>query len=161
MQRLIAGCAALALAAFASHACAAPLDPIGDLLQKIQDVGQSALSAPVRLMRATLYHSGHGVGVRDAMGCRVVPMRTLAVDPHVVPKGTVVFIKETVGLPLPGGAAHDGFWYASDVGGAIKGERIDLYTGLSRASMRTLMPLNLKSLSVTPVRTFDGCPPIS
>ena len=161
MQRLIAGCAALALAAFASHAFAAPFDPIGDLLQKIQDVGQTAISAPVRLMRATLYHSGHGVGVRDSMGCRAVPMRTLAVDPHIVPKGTVVFIKETVGLAMPGGELHDGLWYASDVGGAIKGERIDLYTGAGQSSMRTLMPLNLKSLSVSTVRTFDGCPPVS
>ena len=161
MQRLIAGCAALALAAFASHAFAAPFDPIGDLLQKIQNVGQTAISAPVRLMRATLYHSGHGVGVRDSMGCRAVPMRTLAVDPHIVPKGTVVFIKETVGLAMPGGELHDGLWYASDVGGAIKGERIDLYTGAGQSSMRTLMPLNLKSLSVSTVRTFDGCPPVS
>ena len=161
MQRLIAGCAALALAAFASHAVAAPFDPIGDLLQKIQDVGQSAISAPVRLMRATLYHSGHGVGVRDSMGCRAVPMRTLAVDPHIVPKGTVVFIKETVGLAMPDGELHDGLWYASDVGGAIKGERIDLYTGAGQSSMRTLMPLNLKSLSVSTVRTFDGCPPVT
>ena len=161
MQRLIAGCAALALAAIASHAVAAPFDPIGDLLQKIQDVGQTAISAPVRLMRATLYHSGHGVGVRDSMGCRAVPMRTLAVDPHIVPKGTVVFIKETVGLAMPDGELHDGLWYASDVGGAIKGERIDLYTGAGQSSMRTLMPLNLKSLSVSTVRTFDGCPPVT
>lgn len=161
MQRLLAGCAALALAAVTSNACAAPIDPIGDLLQTLQDVGQTALNAPGWLMRATLYHSGHGVGVRDSMGCRAVPMRTLAVDPRVVPKGSVVFIKETVGLPMPDGEVHDGLWYASDVGGAIKGERIDLYTGLGQTSMKTLMPLNLKSLTVTKVRTFDGCPPVS
>ncbi len=161
MQRLLAGCAALALAAFATQASAAAFDPIGDLLQKLQTVGEAALNAPVQLMRATLYHTGHGVGSRDSMGCRAVPMRTLAVDPHIVPKGTVVYIKETVGLPMPGGRFHDGLWYASDVGGAIKGERIDLYTGAGQASMRPLMALNLKSLSVTPIRTFDGCPPIS
>ena len=30
---------------------------------------------------------------------------------------------------LPGGGMHDGYWYASDTGGAIKGARIDLFTG--------------------------------
>ena len=161
MQRLIAGCAALVLAALSSNAYAATIDPIGDLLQTLQDVGQTALNAPGWLMRATLYHSGHGVGVRDSMGCRAVPMRTLAVDPRVVPKGSIVFIKETVGLQMPGGELHNGLWYASDVGGAIKGERIDLYTGSGQGSMRTLMPLNLRSLTVTRVSTFAGCPPIS
>ncbi len=159
MPRLIAGCAALALA-LASPAFASP-DPIGEVLQKLQAVGAAALNAPRWLMKATLYHSGHGVGVRDSMGCRAVPMRTLAVDPRVVPKGSVVFIPETVGLTLPDGEMHDGLWYASDVGGAIKGDRIDLYTGVGRASMKPLMPLNLKALAVTPVSTFEGCPPVA
>ena len=111
-------------------------------------------------MKATYYFLGaKGVRARDSMGCRAVPMRTLAVDPRVVPKGSVVYIKETVGLPLPGGGVHDGLWYASDVGGAIKGQRIDLYTGQGAASARAIKTLNLQNLSVTRISSFDGCPP--
>ena len=165
MQRLTVGLAALALAAFSSPASAAvSADPIGDLLQSLQAFGAAALRAPEQLMKATLYHAGaKGVGARDSLGCRVSPMRTLAVDPHVLPRRSVVFIKETVGLPLPGGGVHDGLWYASDTGGAIKGQRIDLYTGSGARSMRALMArgLNLKTLTVTRVSSFQGCPPIS
>ena len=46
----------------------------------------------------------------------------------------MVFIKETVGLKMPDGQSHDGYWYASDTGGAIKGQRIDLYTGAGAGS---------------------------
>jgi 3D (Asp-Asp-Asp) domain-containing protein len=82
----------------------------------------------------------------------------MAIDPQVVPKHSVVFIPETVGLPLPGGGVHDGFWYASDTGGAIKGQRIDLYTGSGAGSMRPLMKLNMKTLTVRRVAEFNGCP---
>jgi hypothetical protein len=59
---------------------------------------------------------------------------------------------------MPDGRKHDGFWYASDTGGAIKGKRIDLYTGSGAGSMRPLMKLNLKTLTVKRVGEFDGCP---
>jgi 3D (Asp-Asp-Asp) domain-containing protein len=142
---------------------AATPDPIGDLIQHLSDAGAAALQAPQWLMKATYYYLGGGGGVRDSMGCRVVPMRTLAVDPKVVPRGTVVFIKETVGLPLPGGGVHDGLWYASDVGSAIKGDRIDLFTGDGPKSAKAVKTsgLNLSHLTVTKVSHFDGCPPKS
>ncbi len=144
------------------HADAAPADPIGDIIYQVEDAADAALEAPKWLLKATLYHAGrHGVGVRDSMGCRVSAMRTLAVDPHVVPKGTVVYIKETVGLPMPGGGVHDGLWYASDVGGGIRGRRIDLFTGWGPGSMRVLQTLNQQRLTVTPVSTFHGCPPLA
>ena len=152
--------AACAIAPTAASA-ASPADPIGDVLQRLDAVATAALKAPQWLMKATLYHAGRGIRARDSMGCKVVPMRTLAVDPRIVPKGSVVFIKETVGLEMPDGRIHDGLWYASDVGGAIKGQRIDLYTGAGSTSMRPLQPLNLHELSVTPISTFDGCPPAS
>ena len=151
----------MATLAVASSASAAPSDPIGELLQRVDAVATAALKAPQWLMQATLYHAGRGIRARDSMGCKVVPMRTLAVDPRIVPRGSVVFIKETVGLSLPGGHVHDGLWYASDIGGAIKGQRIDLYTGDGSTSMRPLQALNLHALSVTPISTFQGCPPPS
>ena len=164
-RRLAAGLAALSLAAALPNASSAATDPIGEILSQLSAAGATALKAPEWFMRATYYYIGGGPGIRgrDSMGCRVVPMRTLAVDPSVVPRGTVVFIKETVGLPLPGGGVHDGLWYASDIGGAIKGDRIDLFTGSGAPSARSLVNhgLNLAHLTVTKVSTFTGCPPAS
>ena len=71
----------------------------------------------------------------------------------------VCFIKETVGLKMPDGSTHDGYWYASDVGGAIKGKRIDLYTGAGARSMNPEKALNLASLTAIKVGEFKGCPP--
>jgi len=86
-------------------------------------------------------------------------MRTIAVDTSVIPRRTVIFIKETVGLKMPDGTAHDGYWYATDKGSAIKGQRIDLYTGHSAASMKPMQALNLAQLTAIKVGKFDGCPP--
>ncbi len=119
-----------------------------------------AQAAPDWSLQARLYHGGQkGMSSRDSLGCKVVALRTVAIDPRVVPKRTILFIKESVGLPLPGGGVHDGLWYASDTGGAIKGSKIDLFTGFSKASMKTVMALNLKRLTVSKVGKFDGCPP--
>jgi 3D (Asp-Asp-Asp) domain-containing protein len=133
-------------------------DPIGDLL-----ANAARTTAEVTLkLKATLYHVGAaGVGARDSLGCVVSPMRTLAVDPKVIPRRTIVFIEETVGMLLPDGRLHDGLWYASDTGGAIKGNKIDLFTGDGRGSMApfTQRGLNLAALTAIKVGTFTGCPP--
>ncbi len=114
---------------------------------------------PDWMVKATLYHFGaKGVGNRDSLGCTPVAMRTVAVDPMTIPRRTVLFIAETVGLPLPGGGVHDGLWYASDTGGKIKGGRVDLFTGHGRESMKPIFKLNLKQLSAKRVGTFKGCP---
>ena len=67
-----------------------------------------------------------GLGVGD---CGLIPFRSLAVDQDLIPYGSIVRIQETVGMPLPDGSRHDGYWIASDTGGAIRGDRIDLFTG--------------------------------
>jgi 3D (Asp-Asp-Asp) domain-containing protein len=119
----------------------------------------AASLSPDWLLKATLYHAGAaGVGGIDSIGCKPVAMRTVATDPKLIPRRTVLFIAETVGLPMPGGGVHDGFWYASDVGGAIKGNRIDLYTGAGKASMTPIFKLNLKKLTVAKAGSFKGCP---
>lgn len=50
-----------------------------------------------------------------ASGKMATPKRTIAVDPHLIPLGSLVYI--------------DGIGYrvAEDVGGAVKGEHIDVY----------------------------------
>jgi 3D (Asp-Asp-Asp) domain-containing protein len=160
MRRRLAALAAIiaCLAAVPSTAGTASGDPIGDLL--VGALTGEVPGSPQYRLKATLYHVGaRGVGVLDSLGCRVVAMRTAAIDTKVIPRRTVLFIQETVGLRMPDGRAHDGYWYASDTGGAIKGNRIDLFTGSGSASMKPIMKLNLSHLSVSKVGEFKGCPP--
>ena len=158
MRRRLAALAVISAIGIASNAQAAPTDPIGDLVSSI--VSGALPGTGVFNVKATLYHAGaKGVGGLDSLGCRVVPMRTIAVDKTLIPRRTVLFIKETVGLKMPDGGQHDGYWYASDVGGAIKGKRIDLYTGHGAASMKPMQKLNLATLTAVKVGQFQGCPP--
>ena len=154
---MLACLTALAIAVPAGAAVAETADPIGDLIGQV-----SAKMAPILAtfgLKATLYHSGGGgAGPRDSLGCKVVPMRTAAVDGVAVRRHSLLFIKETVGLLMPDGRHHDGYWYASDLGGAIHKGRIDLFTGNGPRSMDTLMPLNLNTVTVAKVGEFSGCP---
>ena len=158
MRRRLAALAVLPLIAIGSSAHAESNDPLGDLITSM--VTGTLPSGPGWNLKATLYHAGaKGVGALDSLGCKVVPMRTIAVDKTVIPRRTVIFIKETVGLKMPDGRAHDGYWYATDIGGAIKGQRIDLYTGHNAASMKPMQALNLTKLTAVKVGNFEGCPP--
>jgi 3D (Asp-Asp-Asp) domain-containing protein len=158
MKRTLACLAALAFAAFAGAVQAESIDPIGDLISK----AAPAADSPELRLKSTLYHVGaRGVGALDSLGCRVSPMRTLAVDPTLIPRRTIVFIRETVGMKMPDGGVHDGRWYASDIGGSIKGKRIDLFTGQGKGSMGQFLRagLSLGTVSAMKIGTFKGCPP--
>ena len=163
MRRRLAALAAMlaclaAAPASASASQNAPSDPIGDLL--VGALTGAVPGSPQFRLKASLYHVGaRGVGVLDSLGCRVVAMRTAAIDPRVIPRRTVLFIRDTVGLKMPDGRLHDGYWYASDTGGAIKGNRIDLFTGSGAASMKPIMGLNMFHLTVSKIGDFKGCPP--
>lgn len=166
MRLLLGGLAALALFGAAASAHAAPAANAKPAYKIIHQSGPKTGKkldgrlAPMGLMKATLYHFGaKGVGNKDSLGCKPVAMRTVAVDPTQIPRRTVLFIAETVGLTMPDGSKHDGYWYASDTGGKIKGQRIDLFTGQGKESMKPAFKLNLAKLSVSKAGTFKGCPP--
>ncbi len=106
MRRTFAGFLAVAAMSIALPALAADTDqksdPLGDLITGAL-TGTMPGSVEYK-MKATLYHAGaKGIRALDSLGCKVVAMRTLAVDKTVIPRRTVVFIKETVGLPMPNG----------------------------------------------------------
>ncbi|MCK6547807.1 hypothetical protein L6R52_18285, partial [Myxococcota bacterium] len=69
-----------------------------------------------------------------ARGGELVPYRTLAVDPSHIPLGTVLWIPAARGVEvrLPSGevVTHDGYFYAADVGGAVRGNHVDVFLGL-------------------------------
>ena len=160
MQRILACLATLAFAASASASAAQnqAFDPIGDLITATSQ--HPAQSSSGWNLRATLYHAGRRMNAHDSLGCPVSAMRTVAVDPAIVSRRSIIFIKETVGMQLPDGSVHDGYWYASDIGGAIRGQRIDLFTGHDAGSMLPLRGLNLKTVTVSKVGEFTGCPPV-
>jgi 3D (Asp-Asp-Asp) domain-containing protein len=58
----------------------------------------------------------------------LVPFRSVAVDPTVVPMGSKIFIPKAIGIALPDGSVHDGYFLAVDIGDAIKNKRIDMFT---------------------------------
>ena len=73
---------------------------------------------------------------RGALGTAITPLRTIAVDRKVITLGTPVFIADYVGAPtMKKGEPHDGCFVASDVGGWVRGNHIDVYTG-SKSNMR-------------------------
>lgn len=90
-----------------------------------------------------------GTGVQ---GMLLVPYRTIAVDPGTIPFGTVVYIPDARGrqVTLPDGrrVSHDGYFYAADTGGAIKGSHIDVFGGIES---RNPFPSFIKS---RPAGTF-------
>lgn len=70
---------------------------------------------------ATAYTKDDAGGEVTYTGTRVTPWHTIAVDPRVIPLGAWVYI------PYFKDAPNKGLFHAEDVGGAIKGNRIDIY----------------------------------
>ncbi|WP_324794666.1 3D domain-containing protein [Brevundimonas sp.] len=155
-----------------SYEAAVAADPVVESTEPVDegsDSGMTALTAEQQALmdadprwtaRVNLYHAGGGGATgNDSLGCRPIPMRTIATDPRYIPRRTRLFIPETVGMRMPDGTPHDGYWYASDTGGAIKGQKIDLYTGHGRGSMQPAMRFNQRRLTLVDAGRFDGCPP--
>ncbi len=84
----------------------------------------------IRRTRWALANGPFGDGVQ---GYTLVPYRSIAVDLSRIPIGSVVFIPAAVGVPLtlPDGShsVHDGYFFAADIGGDIKGNHMDVFLG--------------------------------
>lgn len=67
----------------------------------------------------------YGYGFEDYI---LLPFRSAAVDPTVVPLGSKLYIPAARGARLPDGTVHDGYFHAIDIGSAITDRKIDLFT---------------------------------
>jgi 3D (Asp-Asp-Asp) domain-containing protein len=92
---------------------------------------------------------GDGAG-----GYQVVPFRSLAVDTKLIPLGTVIYIPAARGveITLPSGrrVRHDGYFFASDRGGGIKENHVDVFVGHWGENPFPSF------ISSTPKRTFEA-----
>lgn len=92
---------------------------------------------------------GDGAG-----GFQIVPFRSIAVDTRLIPLGTVLYVPAArgVAITLPSGrkAVHDGYFFASDRGGGIRDNHVDVFVGQ--------LPVNPfpSFVSSTPSRTFEA-----
>lgn len=70
-------------------------------------------------------------------GLILVPYRTIAVDPSVIPVGSMMYVPTARGasIRLPNGEerVHDGYFFAADRGGAIRGNHVDVFSGIEPA----------------------------
>jgi 3D (Asp-Asp-Asp) domain-containing protein len=68
-------------------------------------------------------------------GLNLVPYRSIAVDRSEIAIGTLIYIPAARGVKviLPSGEStlHDGYFFAADVGGAIKDNHIDVFIGVA------------------------------
>ncbi len=73
----------------------------------------------------------YGEGVRRDL-C-LLPYHTLATDNKVHLIGEIIFVPKAVGLTLPDGSRHEGYFIVRDTGKAFQGigaQRVDMFTGL-------------------------------
>lgn len=77
----------------------------------------------------------YGDGIQDYI---LAPYRTLATDLTQIAPGTVLYVPEARGakIVLANGRViiHDGYFFAADKGGAIKGNHVDVYIGTSKSA---------------------------
>lgn len=95
-----------------------------------------------------------------ASGLPLSPFRMVAVDPDLIPLGSLLYLPELDGRRMPGrppagGFIHDGCVVAADVGGAIKGRQLDLFVA-RRAYYVGLARRGSSHAWATSVEVWDG-----
>jgi 3D (Asp-Asp-Asp) domain-containing protein len=75
---------------------------------------------------------------RGARRRTLVPFKSVAVDPRLIPLGEPLYIPEFDGMRLPDGTLHDGCVRADDTGGGIKQRKMDFFV-VSYGNFRFLL----------------------
>jgi len=97
------------------------------------------------------FSSGFGKGVKNY---HLVPFVTIAVDPSVIPYGSVLYVPGAKGVTYRNAAGeiveHDGFFFAGDTGSKITGNHIDVFIGAEAEC-----PFDF--VGSHPQKTFEAC----
>ena len=97
------------------------------------------------------YPYGRGAGRRP-----LVPFKSVAVDPRLVPIGEPLYIPEFDGLVMPDGHVHDGCVRADDTGGNIKKRKMDFFV-VSYGNFRYLLDALFGVIWITPHIQHPRC----
>lgn len=94
-------------------------------------------------VKSDVCHFGYGAGKLVCLD----PYYSLAADLSIYRLGQVIYIPSVVGVTLPDGSKHDGYFVVRDSGGDIKGYgRFDFFTGFN-APLRAVNPFSKIDLS--------------
>lgn len=99
--------------------------------------------------RFRISSSKYGLGTT---GCRLIPYRTIAVDPRFVKLGTTVYIPQLKRARLPDGTIHDGMFIAADRG-HFRGAHVDVFVGAGSRNTRPFLENGYGSRSHVTVYT--------
>jgi len=66
----------------------------------------------------------------------IYPWYSIATDPREIPAGSIVYIKELADKKLLNGETLNGYFMATDTGGAIQGKHIDVFVGLGDEALK-------------------------
>jgi 3D (Asp-Asp-Asp) domain-containing protein len=86
-------------------------------------------------------------------GFRLIPYRSISVDPGQIKIGTVLYIPALAGIALPSGVVHDGFCFAHDTGQGIVGNRIEIFVGFEH-DLDNALTRSGRVASFAPIRIF-------
>ena len=86
---------------------------------------------------------------RGNKGRPLIPFKSVAIDPRLVPIGEPLYIPEFDGLVLPDGSIHDGCVRADDTGGGIKKRKMDFFV-VTYGNFRFLLEELLNVTWITP-----------
>lgn len=115
LQRLLMAAALTALALCLKPEAARAQEPLVPAFEGVhgQRVKATAYTAGLESTGKRPGHPQYGI---TFSGTKAREGRTIAVDPNLIPLGSLVFVKEL----------HD-YRVAEDIGGAVRGSHIDLY----------------------------------
>ncbi|HWM86626.1 MAG TPA: 3D domain-containing protein [Kofleriaceae bacterium] len=99
----------------------------------------------------SVYPFGRGAGRRP-----LIPFKSVAVDPRLVPLGEPLYIPEFDGLVMPDGSVHDGCVRADDTGGNIKKRKMDFFV-VTYENFRELLHTLFGVIWVTPHIEHPRC----
>ncbi|MGB9742889.1 MAG: 3D domain-containing protein [candidate division WOR-3 bacterium] len=97
----------------------------------------------VMIVERFLGHGGH----------TLTELKSIAVDPKVIPLGSKVFIPQFEGVSI-NGKQLNGLFYAHDIGSAVKGNHIDVFIG-DKDYLPLLSSAGLKSSGVVDVYILE------
>ena len=99
----------------------------------------------------------YGEGIRRDL-C-LLPYHTLAADNKVHKVDDIIFIPKAVGLELPDGTKHEGYFIVRDTGGAFTGaggSRVDMFTGTDPDNRNVFLAAGFQKSNPMPAYKITG-----